>query len=326
MRACPLVVAGLALMLGPIALRAQNGSNPAKPPPQAAEVGYTKNTFASHLSEAEIDFTDSGRAGFRWYVRNPFGGTSSDPKKLMIFEPDGSLTITWGSIWTAATKYSPGNWAAGVAFGGGGYFEAELKFNPDEILSTKSNWWPSFWSVALEHLARMEGEQWPGMPPGYAHFTEIDFFEFSGWWKPPAKCCYAGTVNDWYGIWNETCQKGFCVRNNNLSGKTKFKNFLISFPPETDFSKYHRYGVLWVPATDTTPGYIQYYFDGKPTSDRVSWSKYSDQPPPPGDALWTFGILDKQHLVVTLGTGKGRPLTIKSVNVWQSSNDHNLTR
>jgi hypothetical protein len=320
-----LAVVTLAVSFAPDTLRAQGSPASTQPPPQAAEVGYTKNTFATHLTEADIDFDDSGRPGFRWYIHNPFGRTY-DLRKRMIFNSDGTLTMTGGSVWTAAADYSRGRWTAGVAFGGGGYFEAELKFNPDETLSTKTPWWPSFWSVAIEHLSRSKDEQWQGMPSGYVHFTEVDFFEFSGWWKPPQKCCYAGTINDWYGVWNQTCKKGFCVRNNNLSGNTKFKNFLIRYPPEVDFGKFHRYGLLWVPATETIPGYAQYFFDGKPTSGRVTWTKYSDQPPPPGDAPWTFGILDRQHLVINLGTGKDKPLTIRAINVWQSSRDHNLTR
>ncbi len=326
MRGCALAVVALAVLLVPTVLRAQNGPNSNDAPPQAVEVGYTKNTFATYLSEADIDLGDSGRSGFSWYIRNPFGRTSNEAKKWMTFNPDGSLTLTWGSIWTAAVKNSSGNWAGGVAFGGGGYFEAELKFNPDDTLLSTTPWWPSFWSIAIEHLARLKDEQWPGMPAGYIHYAEVDFFEFAkGWWAPP-KCCYAGTINDWYGIWKQTCKEGFCVRNNNLSGKTKFRNFRISFPEHVDFSQYHRYGLLWVPATDTKPGYAQYFFDGKPTSDRVYWSKYTDPPPPPGDRPWTFGILDKQHLVVTLGTGKDKPLTIRAFNVWQSSNDSNLVR
>ena len=248
-----------------------------------------------------------------------------DPKWL-TFQPDGSLTLTWGSIWTAAVNNSSATWTGGVAFGGGGYFEAELKFDPEDTLLGKTPWWPSFWSIAVEHLARLKDEQWPGMPSGYIHYAEVDFFEFAkGWWAPP-KCCYAGTINDWYGIWKQTCKEGFCVRNNNLSGKTKFRNFRISYPSQIDFNAYHRYGLLWVPATETKPGYAQYFFDGKPTSDRVFWSKYSDQPAPPGDTPWTFGILDKQHLVITLGTGKDKPLTIRAFNVWQSSNNKNWVR
>lgn len=326
MRSCGLVIAALGVSLAPGVLHAQSGSHSNEAPPQAAEVGYTRNTFATHLREADIDLQDIARPGFKWYLRGNFGNRSSSAKGL-TFNTDGSLTINGGSMWTAALTESPPKWPAkwtGIAFGGGGYFEAELKFNPDDTILGKTPWWPSFWSIAVEHFARLKEEQWPGMPPGYVHYTEVDFFELGkGWWAPP-KCCYAGTINDWYGIWNQTCKKGFCVRNNNLSGQTKFKNFRISYPPQIDFNEYHRYGLLWVPATDTSPGYAQYYFDGKPTSDRVTWTKFSDQPPPPGDAPWTFGILDKQHLVVTVGSGKDQPLTIRAINVWQSSNDKNL--
>jgi hypothetical protein len=209
MQTCVLVVTALAVSLAPGVLHAQSGPHGNEAPPQAAEVGYTKNTFATHLREADIDLQDTARTGFKWYLRGNFGNRSSSAKGL-TFNKDGSLTINGGSMWTAALTESPPKWPAkwtGIAFGGGGYFEAELKFNPDDTILGKTPWWPSFWSIAVEHFARLKEEQWPGMPPGYVHYTEVDFFELGkGWWAPP-KCCYAGTINDWYGIWNQTCKK-----------------------------------------------------------------------------------------------------------------------
>ena len=39
---------------------------------------------------------------------------------------------------------------------------------------------------------------------------------------------------------------------------------------------------------------------------------------------WQFGILDNQRLILILGTGVGMPMTVASVNVWQSSNSQNM--
>ena len=101
LRGCALVVVGLAVSLVPAPSRAKNGPNSDEVRPQAAEVGQTKNTFATYPSQADIHLEDSGRSGFTWYIRNPFGHTSSHPTWLR-FQPDGSPTLTWGSIWTAA--------------------------------------------------------------------------------------------------------------------------------------------------------------------------------------------------------------------------------
>jgi hypothetical protein len=89
------------------------------------------------------------------------------------------------------------------------------------------------------------------------------------------------------------------------------------------FSNYHTYGALWVLASDTAEGYIQWYFDGAPVGQHVSWTKLTSlwtTPPSP----FSFGIGDLQHLVVILGTGTQYPMTVKSVSVWQQSGDNNL--
>jgi hypothetical protein len=101
-------------------------------------------------------------------------------------------------------------------------------------------------------------------------------------------------------------------------------NRFIEAPQSTDLSQFHKFGLLWVPATDTTQGYLQYYFDGVATGDKITWDKYTDQPPPPGKAAWTFGVVDQMHFVLILGTGNGQPMTIRSVDVWQSSPAQNL--
>ena len=72
-------------------------------------------------------------------------------------------------------------------------------------------------------------------------------------------------------------------------------------PVDTDFTQYHRID-LWVPATATRDGYAEYCFDNRKVGGTIAWSQYTNQEPPPKPPL-TFGIIDKNHLVLILGTG-----------------------
>ena len=105
---------------------------------------------------------------------------------------------------------------------------------------------------------------------------------------------------------------------------TQFSNFQVQTPADTDFTQYHRFGYLWVPATASSDGSAQYDSDGQATNDKITWSQYQDQPPPPGGAPWTFGILDRDHLGLDLGTSASMPMAVLSVDVWQASEAANL--
>ena len=83
------------------------------------------------------------------------------------------------------------------------------------------------------------------------------------------------------------------------------------------------------PATATSQGYAHYYFDGLPTTDKVTWSFYNPEnppPPPAATAPWKFGVNDCQHVALILGTGMNQPMTIHSVDVWQASSQANIKR
>jgi hypothetical protein len=162
---------------------------------------------------------------------------------------------------------------------------------------------------------------WAGQAPGYEHFVELDIFEYNQWKR--GQNVYSGAVHEWYGIYRQTCPPNFC-RVSNTNDTSNFDNFLITVPPATDFKQFHKYGLLWVPATPVSSGYVQYFFDGTATADRVTWSQFTNQAPPPGKAPWTFGVTDLMHYVLILGTGNNQPMTVRSVNVWQASASNNL--
>jgi hypothetical protein len=302
-----------------------------KAPPQAAAAGYTMNTFTSHMDKGGVDLGNTQKTGFQWYLGQFFGSPATDPGNLM-FNADGTLTLDGkgtsanAGINTASPSNGGSSWV-GVAFGGGAYFEATFKFNPQDTINTGGNGWPSWWAMAIEHLAGLQSQQWQGQASGYAHFIETDFFEYDVWSFSPHNE-YGGATHDWYGIYQQTCGSGgYCNVNNAGGGGTAFSDFQVQTPASTDFTQYHSFGYLWLPATASAKGSATYYFDGQPTNDTISWSQYTgNEQPPPGNAPWTFGILDQQHVALILGTGANEPITIQSVNVWQKSAAQNLVQ
>lgn len=111
----------------------------------------------------------------------------------------------------------------------------------------------------------------------------------------------------------------------------------ITFPAGTDLTKQHKYGALWVPATATTQGYMKYFFDGVQVGNTCTWNQYNANlgPPPvdnsnPCGGSSAYSVMDTRHMALILGNGttvSGQnpgPVTVYSVNVWQSSAANNI--
>lgn len=290
------------------------------PPYQAAEAGYKINTFSSYFIESNVDTSDTRKPGFEWYIGKFFGWEPTQPENLELLN-NKPLIIKTGknanfTIATAARVNGSRKWV-GQAFGGGGYFEAEIKFNPSDVLKPGSKGWPSFWAMGIEHMANLPEEQWPEQEKGYAHFIEIDILEYL-FKEAKNPNIYGANMHDWFGVWKKSCApKQFCKHS------VPYKQVRKKVSPDTDFSKFHRYGFLWVPATKETEGWGQFYFDNEPIGSKMTWSIFEDQQPSMQKQPWTFGILDKQHLVLILGTGDNQPMDVRSVRVWQKSNNEN---
>jgi hypothetical protein len=285
-------------------------------PPKALASDFSVKTFSSNFDSNSLNLKSTKKAG-KWYPWRFFGYKPSETSLIRI-NGDASVTLLGdkksynANLATATPGNNPGSFL-GKAFGGGGYFEASFKFNSNSLLNKYGC--PAFWAVSLEHLVPLSSVQWPGMPKGYEHFIEVDFFEYNH----RNEGQYTGVMHDWYGT-NKTCSNFYC------HATFLYSSLIRRVPLNTDFTKYHKYGFLWVVATDSKPGYAEYYFDGKKVGERTSWSKYTNQPPPPGSQSWTFGVIDKHHLVLILGTGLNQPITIRSVDVWQASDAQNITR
>ena len=243
----------------------------APPPPDAAAVGYTQNTFSSFVP-GSIDINDTRKSGFSWYLWHYFGEARAAPEYRG--EPaDGSVTLNGdttgpnGQLTTAAPAKNAQKFV-GVAFGGGAYIEASLKFDPVAAHDKSKKGWPSFWSLSLEH-AVTSSAQWAGKEPNYEHFIEVDFFEYD---IVDGGNYYGATMHDWYGLYNKTCAgRAFC------SVGRAYSDVKTAVRGDTDFTQYHTYGFLWVPASGSSMGYGQFYFDRSPVGKRVSWTKIAGQ-------------------------------------------------
>lgn len=286
-------------------------------PNQATNVGYCTNTFESYFNK-DVDIYNIKNTNFKWFT-DRFFNWDAVPISSFKYTDEGLIIKTGRNyeIATAAPAKGGKKWV-GIAFGGGGYFEAELKFDPNTVLKSDRVGWPSFWSMSIEHLANFPSKQWYGQPDGYDHFIEVDFFEY--YFKEFAdREFYIGNMHDTYGIWKVTCPgKQFCMHSLPYSEARK------RVPSDTDFNVFHKYGFLWVPATKNSLGYGQFYFDDQPIGNKITWEIFDDQPPSRKKEKWTFGILDRQHIVIILGTGLNQPLNVRSVKVWQKNSNNNL--
>jgi hypothetical protein len=308
--------------LAPFAISVTNDE--AVPIP-AQQVGFLKQTYgANPVLASDSPGVSNSAVLYPW---NFLGETT--PTSDVTANSDSSITIVGNGIYNsqiasaAATKSDQKY--QGVAFGGGGYFEAVLKFDgwqgqttsPDALV----HGWPAFWSLALEHLLQDGSSHWSGQIVGYEHFIEMDFFEYNLANSEQTSDIYSGSIVDWYGVWNKTCPTPldrFCAVENPYPNKIRL------LPSGTDFSTFHSYGALWVPATDTSDGYLEWFFDGTSVGKSTTWPKLVDPPEMSSPGKFAFGIADLQHLVLILGTGSDCPMTIRSLSVWQKTADNNM--
>jgi hypothetical protein len=300
-------------------------------PNNPAKLGYQLVFDDDFNSLATIDLLGSLSPLFKWYTTPFFSPTSQKFTPSLITINNGILTLEStpggtlnGNIATAAPATNLNlQGRVGRTFGGGAYFEAKIAFDPATV--DTRNGWPSFWSMSIEHMAGKNADQWQGQENWYTHFIEDDFFEyvtasFAG------KNSYAATMHDWYGTWKKTCPSdAFCHITNILYGGSKFNNAHIRLNQDIDWTKFHIIGQLWVPSNKShSTGYVQNYFDGKPTS-KVSWNVAANPKPPKGDlnlipppkSDFIFSIMDTSHLVVILGTGVKQPMHVDWVRIWQ---------
>jgi hypothetical protein len=310
--------------IGILVCAAPHGSvaSAAAAPPPASQVGYTINSFSSNFTASTVDVQGTKNRGFKWYYWDLYS-TRADPKSVVL-NPDGSVTLHGDGTGAAgqlvtAVQYTATNSYVGATFSGGAYVEAELKFDPKAVAAASAvQAWPAFWALQLEGNILPNLSQWHGQAAGYLHSIELDFFEANHYAAGTLATAYGGAMHDWYGVLDKTCGHGLC------QASMPYRTGMRLAPNGTDFDQFHRYGFLWVPATVSTMGYAEFYFDGEQVGPTQQWELFADQPPPPTNQRWAFGVLDRRHLFLILGTGQTQPMTVRSVNVWQRDTSANL--
>lgn len=320
-----ILFAALALIGGDAAVARPLAYGGAPIPAQASAVGYTTKTFeTSAFNASTVDTTNSHASGYQWYFFNMFGCTESLAVSGSSLNADGSLTTGSAGCYANGALVS-GNpivtapYYVGTAFGGGGYFEAEVSFCMTCVDSAQG--WPAWWAYSAEHMWQWNGDGsqfWPGQASGYEHAVEIDTFEALGSRMPPANQ-YTASLHDWYGVYGGTCpSSGFC------SVDTPYQANLVTAPVGTDWTLYHRIGMRWVPATSSTQGQVTFWLDDVQVGQTVTWNQYPGGASPPPTGNWAYSWLDNQHLLLLFGGSAQAPLTVRRVTVWQASAAGNI--
>ncbi|WP_354158737.1 MULTISPECIES: hypothetical protein [unclassified Bradyrhizobium] len=243
-------------------------------------------TYNSSFTSSQVDAANTKAAGFKWYPWSFFSGSTG--LAAIVLNADGSVTLngdTSGPNGEIATVVDKGSGTFhGTAFGGGFYIEGILKFNPTDVINQSFVGFPSFWSMAIEQLVPGSGvNQWPGQTAGFKHFAELDFLEYGLSQYVPSVgnnfilCGY----HDWYG---SAGTSQFQLPNSQV--------YTEVFPSNFDFTQYHKYGCLWVPATASTRGYVKFFVDDVQVGSVFSWSLYTGEAFPPA-AVFTYSPVNE---------------------------------
>lgn len=293
-------------------------------PEMAQQHSYTKRTFFSTFSN-DVDLAGRGGPHFKWFLDKPFHWQPSSASEL-VFTTRGVVLrgdATSSNYTIGSVHFDPrGDWH-GAAFGGGGYFEAEIRFDPKGVaLGGPNKGFPAWWLLSFEHATQSPGEQMPGAVKGELQFGEIDVFEYPPRIGPLGRW-YLGTVHAWSGKFDAECPHQYCDHSNNGKGSLLANN-RIAYVYPTARGEFHRYGVLWVPAKGETPGNLRYFLDGKPTGTQVTWPASN----PHGVVVRPrspFSVLDLDHYILSFGSGSNW-MEIRSVSVWQNDISQDLFR
>ena len=320
-------------LLQSAAAGAAAGLLPAMTTPAVAALVAEEPVFSDDFaSRGTIDVGATDAPGYQWYPRKWFSGRATRPENISVANSvltlggrggeDGLATLS------TAIAVNTGPLARGTVFGGGGYFEARIAFDYSRRPSAAhAN--PAFWSMAIEHVASQYAStfytQWPGQPPGYAHYIELDFMEHFDDPRPSYVC----SIHDWSGT--HTGPPDFW--DHDITNANNIVNV-----GAVDWNQFHTYSCYWVPQKGATPGHAQWFFDGLagPTTN-IYWRGPVGNPPLPGQAAApgtparayftpdtpaeadrTYAILDQQHLALTLTTDSTFPMRVDWVRVWGS--------
>jgi|GEM_PF-2323380 len=253
-------------------------------------------------SISTIDVNHTGADGYKWYVGQYYGSPTAT--STMYSVSSGVLTITgcpvaWGStLQSTEPDSSNGLGYHGTAFstGSGIYYEARIAMaNISTIDTTGHALCPAFWSNDIKGCTKLSRTM-PGNPSDF-EYIEDDFMEFDPKWGTGTG--YSSTIHDWSGTLTGTVVNNVANTNSTLPVTTG-----------TDFTQWHTYGVLWVPASAANGwiGYRQAFFDGVPQA-AVCWQGNQTGTYPPSGS-YMFSLEDEDKFDIILGACQGGTATM----------------
>lgn len=284
--------------------------NPAKP----AASGYTLMFDDEFTTAKTVDIDHTGATGYYWYVGQYFSQFFNYPQtpSSMYSLGAGMLSILNNPPQTGMTVHTAEPDAVnplgfhGTVFSGGQgiYIEAQIAL-PNTGLITNS-YWPSFWTEDLK-AETLTNEEMPGNP-GYSETIEDDIMEYNPNW---------GNGNAYISVVHDFSDQDNTNNDYNLTND----NQALPVPVGTNYATWHRYGVLWVPASSANGwiGYRQAFFDGVAEA-AVCWQgNQAPTFPPSGSYLFSLKDQDQFDLIFG-GCETGLPsLRVNYVHVYAVS-------
>jgi hypothetical protein len=270
-------------------------------PAAAAAVGYNALTFNS----TTLGTTAGNVMAFNYYGNVvPPGG--------IVQNADGTITLTGNSGNNYDQTLNTNRYNRtfgpipfqGIAFGGGLYLEIVMQFSGVPNGDDQS---PSI------NLSDVESQS------GYIPFPHSAWIEMDG---PETDIAsnrqYGVALHNWYNT-------GHPDKNVLVDIPSVVKGSLVTLPAGSTLNDKNTYGVLWVPATTTTQGYIKWFFNNQQVGPTASWTLYSDSQPFPPSGSNIGNVIDVRHLTANVGVSSTRyPTTVYSFRVWQASGANNL--
>jgi beta-glucanase (GH16 family) len=248
----------------------------ATPPAPPAQFGRYQLVFSDEFNNLDLGTSQDGTSAqsHTWYEGVWFNKNHAPREDFLA--ANSALSLTWkrGQLQSDSSVSTFSRRDPNYHAWRYGYFEARMKWRPEEGA------WPAFWMIPVQ----------PAFSDGPMESGEIDIFEGQG--SDPHT--FFGTIHRWSG------QK-------QLASSSPHNHFPLS--PNTDFSQFHTYGLLWV------PGRVTWYFDDVPLHSET-----------------TYDVFDRQDFFLVLAMQEGSDwkagdltgvsaetltLTVDWVRVWQ---------
>lgn len=344
-----------------------SGAHAQSPPAVASAAGFNTLTYGPNTTLGTVPDSATSYPSVNkptgttttWYPFSFFGtswtalGVSQNANGSI--DNNGAGQIYGNGISTGVQgPYSPTQTSrtniTGQSFGGGGYFEVTMALTGPT----------TYWANDIETMNGASNGAgiitWPGVAPPqpgcqttnncYEYGIETDIAEMD------VTNFYAWAFHNWYGVASANdvttigVEFGGPIQNTGGCGHGAQGPFTA--PPGVDYTKQNKYAALWIPATSTTSGSMQYYFNGNPVGNKFTWNQYNSasppSPPPTVGALTggvantcegyitggTYGpgtawsVIDTRHLAFIIGTNPGSTSNVSSFVAWQKDGTQDI--